>query len=291
MQRHDGNTNTSIEVDNEPSPRVIRWLISCDESGVDGSQFYGFGSLWMKWQRRGEFHAAITQLRVKHGYSAEIKWTNVRPRFIAFYRDLVDYFFRTHWIAFHCLVVRKSKVKKDYHNGSFDLARRKHFTMLLTNKIGRCVKRHKGQEQTFRIWVDPIASSYKKADEVVEIVGNRVLRQVFGEIRPVDKVFTHDSKDKTTIQLCDLLLGAVMAAWRQEASAAVKLQLQKHIADYLSWPDLRSDTHRDERKFNIWYFYDPTQGEREVETRQVKLIFSLPDKPVSNRSIRIRSRT
>ncbi|TKC98151.1 DUF3800 domain-containing protein [Polyangium fumosum] len=264
-----------LEIDIEPPPGVLRWLISCDESGVDGSQFYGFGSLWMKWQRRGEFHAAIKELRERHGYSAEIKWTNVRPRYIAFYRDLVDFFFRTNWLVFHCLVVRKAKVKKELHRGSFDLARQKHFTMLLTNKIKRCLRTHKGREQTFRIWVDPIASSYKKADEVVEIIANRVLRRVFGEVRPVDKVFTHDSKEKASIQLCDLLLGAVMAAWRQEASAAVKLDLQKCIADYLTWPDLRSDTHRDERKFNIWYFYDPSQGDREVETRQVKLVHPL----------------
>ncbi len=30
------------------------WHVACDESGVDGQPFYGFGSLWMSYQRRTE---------------------------------------------------------------------------------------------------------------------------------------------------------------------------------------------------------------------------------------------
>lgn len=262
--------------DADPSPGVVRWLISCDESGMDGAPFYGFGSLWMPWQRRGDFQAIITGLRRRHNYQSEIKWTSVRPRYISFYRDLVESFFRASWLAFHCIVIRKAVVRKELHNGSFDLARRKHFTMLLTNKIKRCLKAHPERQQTFRIWVDPIASSYQKADEAVEIISNNVLAKVFGKIRPVDKVLTHDSKASSPIQLCDLLLGAVMAAWRQEASASVKVDFQRWIAHHLGWSDLRSDTHNTERKFNIWYFFDPAQGEREVQTRPVTLLFPLP---------------
>ncbi|WP_437653708.1 DUF3800 domain-containing protein [Sorangium sp. So ce1182] len=263
------------EPETDPPPGVLRWLISCDESGVDGSRYYGFGTLWMKWQRRGDFSELIRELRMRHRYDAEIKWTSVRPRYIAFYRELIELFFRTNWIVFHCLVVRKSYVNKGFHDGDYDLARRKHFTMLLTDKIGRSVEAHRGRQQTFRIWVDPIASSYKKADEAVEVISNNVLSTVFQTLRPVDKVFTHDSKSKPSIQLCDLLLGAVMAAWRGEATADVKIELQRWIAHHLGWPDLRSDTRKEEKKFNIWYFYDPTGGPREVKTRRVKLVYPM----------------
>ena len=33
----------------------LSWHVACDESGVGGQKFYGFGSLWMKYQRRGDF--------------------------------------------------------------------------------------------------------------------------------------------------------------------------------------------------------------------------------------------
>ncbi len=50
------------------------WHVACDESGVDGLQYYGFGSLWMKYQRRGDFVRIIRELRGKHNYLNEIKW-------------------------------------------------------------------------------------------------------------------------------------------------------------------------------------------------------------------------
>jgi hypothetical protein len=39
-----------VEVEDEPPVGVIRWLISCDESGIGGSPYYGFGTLWMPYQ-------------------------------------------------------------------------------------------------------------------------------------------------------------------------------------------------------------------------------------------------
>jgi hypothetical protein len=39
------------DADDDPRPGVLRWLISCDESGVHGSRHYGFGTLRMAWQR------------------------------------------------------------------------------------------------------------------------------------------------------------------------------------------------------------------------------------------------
>jgi hypothetical protein len=45
---------------------------------------------------------------------------------------------------------------------------------------------------------------------------------------------------------------------------------------HLGWDDLRSDTHRDERKFNIWYFHVPGSRDREVRTRPVHLRYLLP---------------
>jgi hypothetical protein len=139
---------------------------------------------------------------------------------------------------------------------------------------------HPEREHTFRIWVDPIPSSYEKADEVVEIISNNVLAQALGDIRPVDTVITKDSKDTETIQLCDLLLGAVMDAWQQHASSEPKTAIQAYIAEHLGWTDLRADTYPTERKFNIWYFHDESLGGREIETRHTNLKYPLPQRRV-----------
>src|SRR5688572_8125318 len=100
-------TSRTGETSDDPEPGARRWLISCDETGVHGARFYGFGSLWMPWQRRGDFAALIAQLRAQHGYRAEAKWTNVKSGSFDFFADLVETFFSTSWLWFHCLLVEK----------------------------------------------------------------------------------------------------------------------------------------------------------------------------------------
>jgi hypothetical protein len=265
-----------------PEQRTISWRrthppacsagVSCDESGVHGARNYGFGTLWMRWQRRGEFAGMIDALRAKHRFLHEFKWSKVCPRYIGLYRDLAEAFFKTDWLAFHALVVERAIVTQ----ADIDLARRIHFTKLLTNKIQRCLRSHPRRQQTFRIWVDPIHSRYAKADEAVEVIANNVLARVFGMARPVDKVLTHDSHDTPSIMMCDVLLGAVMDAWQQKAESAAKQGLAAWIAKHLGWEDLHSDTQVHERKLNVWVFYDPPRAPRKVTTRSVHLRYPLP---------------
>lgn len=255
-----------------------RWLIACDESGVHGASHYGFGSLWIKWQRRGDFHRDILDIARRHQFIDEIKWSTAsRHYFQPFYKELVEYFFRHPWMVFHCVVIRKDAIQAaTYHDGDWDLARRKHFTMLLTNKMKKAVRRFPDRPHEFRVWCDPIASSYAKADEAVEVISNNVLNQRFRDHKPVTSVITRDSKNTPAIQLCDLLLGAVMETWQQRATNRTKQAIRNHIAYYLGWSDLNSDTKPRERKFNIWYFFDPTREKRRVATRNVRLVYPYP---------------
>jgi hypothetical protein len=176
---------------------VRRWLVSCDESGIHGSPHYGFGSLWMQWQRRGDFLRDFRELTEKHRFKQECKWSHASAkRYLPFYTDLISYFFQRRWLVFHCLVVRKQVVEKaEYHQNSWDLARRKHYTMLLTQKMKRALGRFPNREHEFRIYVDAIASSYGKADEAMEVISNNVLNQDFQSSSPVTSVVTRHSHD------------------------------------------------------------------------------------------------
>jgi hypothetical protein len=162
-----------------------------------------------------------------------------------------------------------------FHGGDYDIARRKHFTMLLTNKIRRALRAHPERRQTFRVWVDPLHSHYQKADEVVSIISNYVLKAASGNAACVDGVYPHCSHSKPSIQLSDLLLGAVWSAFEGSAESEAKLDLQTEIAWHLGWPDLAADTHPTESKFNVWVFYDPARGPRRARTRDVRLQYPL----------------
>lgn len=271
----------------EPQATARPWLVACDESGTHGASYYGFGTLWLPWDRRGDLVQDLEALGGRHrvplhtadGIRHEFKWNKVKEQKLDFYRAVVDYFFERPWLSFHCLVVRRANVDRSLH-ASLDEARRKHFVMLLANKIRRALKKNPARSR-FAIWVDPIASSYKKADEAVEVITGRVVRKGAGDIRPEIRVTTRESHDVRAIQLCDLLLGAVMAPWQDTAEAAGKLALQQHVAKQLGWPDLRADTFESETKFNIWLFCNPNHRPHDVVSRAVTLRMPLPATPGS----------
>lgn len=259
------------------NPGVRRWLISCDESGIHGAAHYGFGSLWMKWQRRGDFSEAIKELRQLHSYTYEIKWNRVNSiRALPFYKDLIEYFFKRNWLVFHCLVVRKDAVRKELHKDDWDLARRKHYTMLLTDKMRKALNRFPDREHEFRVHIDKMASRYKKADEAMEVISNNILNKRFRKTSPVKSVISHNSKDHIGIQLCDLLLGAVMETWQKSSKHEAKIAVRQCIAEHLGWSELNSDTYKTERKFNIWYFTDTAREKRRVKTKKVNLKYPYP---------------
>jgi hypothetical protein len=87
----------------------------------------------------------------------------------------------------------------------------------------------------------------------------------------VDQGLTRNS----AIQLCDVLLGAVIANWQKEPIGPAKRALQKEVAMHLGWADLKADTMPDERKFNVWTFHD-NRRPRKVGTRPVVLRHPLP---------------
>jgi hypothetical protein len=82
----------------------------------------------------------ISVRRGEHGFRDDVKWTKVSKFGYDCYAELVDVFFATSWLWFHCLLVEKSVVRKELHGGDYDLARRKHLTMLLTDKVKRALR-------------------------------------------------------------------------------------------------------------------------------------------------------
>ena len=249
-------------------PGYRNYLVYCDENGINGSVHYAFGSLWMPSERRGDFVALLDGVRDAHGYRDEIKWAKVTRWSQPFYVALIEEFFRRNWLMFHCLVVRKGYVDKDLHR-DYDEARRKHFAMLVKSKIAffsaGC------RDKAYHVRVDPLPSRYPKADEAAFRIVGATLKKELG-LAPLKTLFTRNSKSTPGIQLADLLLGATMADWHEDAHGNPKRAVKRVLAEHLGWSDMRADTEPREWKFNIWYFYNPKAGKkREVAMRAVRL--------------------
>jgi hypothetical protein len=256
-----------------PVPGYRNYLVYSDESGIHGARYYGFGTLWMPWERRGDFQALVADLRSRYRYTDEIKWTHVTRFSRPFYAALLDEFFRRKWLMFHCLIVRKGFVDMDFHE-DMDEARHKHYAMLVKAKVKYFCAGAANKAYHFR--VDPLPCRYKKADEVTFKIAGAQLKNELG-LDTLKTLFTRDSKSTVGIQVADMLLGAAMSDWQNEATAGPKLDIRTALAEHLGWPDLRADTALREWKFNIWYFHDPTTGvPRESRTRPVKLKVPMP---------------
>jgi hypothetical protein len=263
---------------------VRRLWVSIDESGIDSpNDYHGFGTLWMPDQRRGNFSTLIKAVREKHNFQTEgeFKWTKVTRQKLDFYKDIVAAFFKTSFLAFHCIVVRKSFIDLKRFDGDMEAARLAHLHTLLTYKLGVCMSKSPGREHKFKVWCDKLPSSYAKEDEKLHIVANHALVKVAGQ-RAIESVDTKDSKEAPSIQLCDLLLGAVMDAWNHPPTGGnvsgrseARAELSRYIASFLGWEDLRAGTYEFARKLNIWYLQDP--NDREVYARPVNLVCPLPD--------------
>jgi hypothetical protein len=263
-----------VKSDPAAIPGYRNYLVYCDESGQSGKVYYGFGSLWMPWERRGDFTGLVSSLRQKHHYNHEIKWHKVDKHTTAIYCDLVEEFFRRNWLMFHCIVGRKGYIDKKYHRYGYDEAFRKQFALLIKNKI--MFFSEGKRNKVYHVAVDPLPSSYEKADEAAHIIINNELKRELG-FTPINTFTTRDSRETSGIQLADLLLGAVVSDWNRESVAEAKLRVKACIADHLGWNDLHADTWHREWKFNIWFFHDPTTCEaREAQTRPLELKYPVP---------------
>lgn len=269
-------TSAAPNSDDDPdSPGYRNYLIFTDESGTNGATHYGFGSLWLPAERRGDIQRIVQELRNKNRLGMdEIKWKNIHRSNKNFYLDLVRFFFTHKWLMFHALVVRKGYVNKEPHGGDYDLARRKHFTMLLRKKIAFFARG--STDKAYHVRVDPLPTRYDKADEAARKIGNSMLINEIG-IPAIKTLFTRNSKTTLGIQLADLLIGAVISDICQEETGQHKHEVKQLIASHLGWPDLSADTKPHAWKFNLWYFHDPTENKpREIGTREVTLAVPMP---------------
>ncbi len=256
--------------DPPPVPGYKNIRVYCDESGIHGAKYIGFGSLWMPHERRGDFQALVDEQRRVHGYQRELKWSRVNAGNEACVAAVIAEFFKARWLMFHGLIVRVGYVDMAHHE-SRDEQLRKHFAMLLSTKIKYFAD---GKKKAFHVIVDPLPSAYKKAAEAEHVIIGHTLRRDVGDGVLIKSLTERDSKVTAGIQVADLLLGGSLAAWQGDVTAEPKKRISRLIAMHLGWPDTHADTYPHESKFNLWYFYDPTTGApREVQTRKVNLLY------------------
>jgi len=170
--------------------------IYCDESchlENDHKDFMFLGSITAAYHQV-KFHSEnIREIKAKHKFFGEIKWSNVSKSKLGFYLDLIDYFFATD-LKFRAVGVIKSKIRNDDFGQSYDDFYYKMYYLLLNHKVDTFA--------SYNVYLDikDTLSAYK-----VHKLKN-ILNTQYEVFRNVQNIRSHES---LIMQITDLIMGAI----------------------------------------------------------------------------------
>ncbi len=154
--------------------------------------------------------AQINELKQKHRFYAEIKWSAVSQSKLRFYSELIDYFFATD-LKFRAIGIEKDKINNTAFGQTYDDFYYKMYYQLLNHKINSCY--------SYNVYLDikDTLSSYK----VRKL--NEILNAKYGVFQRIQNIRSHES---VLMQLTDFLMGAVSYYKNnQERKNTAKIQL------------------------------------------------------------------
>ncbi|WP_299047641.1 DUF3800 domain-containing protein [uncultured Polaribacter sp.] len=200
--------------------------IYCDESchiENDHKKFMFLGSVSSAYNQIKLHTENINDLKKKHNFYAEIKWSKVSKSKLRFYLDLVDYFFATD-LQFRTVGVEKSKINNDDFNQDYDDFYYKMYYYLLNHNLSSLYK--------YNVYLDikDTLSAYK-VNKLKDILNTK-----FGVFRNVQNIRSHES---IIMQMADFLMGAISYLHNDEhqqnkAKVQIIKKIQQHCNEDLS---------------------------------------------------------
>jgi len=224
--------------------------IYCDESchlEHDHQSAMVLGAVSCPADKRESLGRVIKALKARHGIPAtrEIKWTQVAPSTLAFYRDLVSLFFDESSLGFRGVVVPNKQVldhsRFDQDHDDFYY---KMWWLLLTRMID--------DQHTFRIFVDiKDTHSNAKLGKLQEVLCNAHYDFNNERIQSIEAVRSHDV---LLVQLADVLTGLLSHHFRGIDGSHAKGALIQHLRERSG---LRLDraTPPSAPKFNLFIWW------------------------------------
>lgn len=235
--------------------------IYCDESchlEKDHQTIMGLGAIWAPLNKRRYISNGIQNIKIRHNINPkfEIKWTKVSPGKIRFYIDILNYFFENENFHFRGLIVPDKSILAHeefkqthdqwYYKMYFELLK----VILLPNK-------------KYNIYLDIKDTIGKyKVEKLHEVLCNNMYdfsREIIHKIQQVR------SNEVNLIQVCDLLIGALVYANRGKYNSNAKKRLVDLIKDKTGYTLNRTTLLRED-KFNILIWKPSTDIDDKFKT-------------------------
>lgn len=222
------------------------YKIFCDESchlEHDGINIMVLGALCCDAHQVEALNLQLKNLRLKHNYQTEIKWTKLLKKQIPFYKEIIDLFIDSDLKYKATVVQNKSNLDHGQFNGG------SHGTFYY-KMFFYALKTFLSPNKAYRIYMDYMDTfSSSKAAVLSDVLRSKM----HGSIT----IGTHivRSHESQLIQLCDLFTGAISYKNRTdiEKQSAVKNEIIQYLEKRIGRP-LDFGTPPWEEKLNIFMF-------------------------------------
>lgn len=221
--------------------------IYCDESchlEHDGQKAMVLGAVSCPADIHKRIGREIKELKKRFNIlpGREIKWTQVSPATLDFYRHVIDLYFDEPALGFRAVVVPdKTALDHDHFNQSHDDFYYKMWWQLLTRLID--------DQHQFRVFVDiKDTHSAEKLSKLHEVLCNAHYDFDNSRINSVEAVHSHDVP---LVQIADVLTGVLSHLFRGVQGSAAKQTLIEHVRAR-SRLTLDRSTPPGARKFNLF---------------------------------------
>lgn len=221
--------------------------IYCDESchlEHDREKAMVIGGVWCPRNKKDDIFRRIREIKAEHNLNPhfEIKWNKVSKGQLAFYMDIVNYFFDNSDLHFRAIVIPDKDLldHEAFSQTHDDFYYKSYFNMLKT-----IFEPTNG----YNIYIDiKDTRGQKKVEKLQEVLCNNHYdfnRQI---IRNVQQVRSHEVE---LLTVADLLIGAVSYINRGLNQSEAKLKLIDRIKERSGY-SLTSSTLYREPKFNLF---------------------------------------
>ncbi len=227
----------------------MEYNIYCDESchlENDNSKVMVLGAIWCPKEKRREIFTRIREIKSQYGLpiNFEIKWNKVSPAKADFYLQLINYFFDDDDLHFRTLVIPdKTTLNHGFFNQTHDTFYYKMYFDMLKIILSPV--------HSYNIYIDiKDTRSQEKVDYLCQVLRNSQYDYNSRIIRKVQQIHSHEAE---TLQLADLLIGAVGYLHRGLQTNQAKLQIIEKMQKRSGYSFKNSTLYREDKtNLFIW---------------------------------------
>ena len=222
--------------------------IYCDESNhleTDGISTMILGAVYGPIEKIRTANKRLKEIKEKHKISSstEIKWTKVSPNKLAFYLDVIDYFYDNDDLHFRAIIINKDTLNHGSFNQTHDDFYYKMYFELLSKMLD--------PQNKYYIYLDiKDTQGSKKIKKLREVLSNKMYDFDESIVQNIQLVRSHEIE---ALQLTDLLIGAMQFLNRSDVKSEAKKQVIERIKTRSGYDLLKSTLVREE-KTNLFYW-------------------------------------